>query len=257
MGFTEYLNENKAAIAFAAVLMLLVSAAYFAFGKKEAMAGSSALFEGISYKVAFTPKGEMKIFALAKNNELARLKAAEGNALPEAGSLVIGATEAEMMREEKLFSKPGDRLSGFFGINTRVEGILEKTGGPADMLHFLGKEQFGQINGSPELVFSRLTKEKVPKMFFAYDAENKPPFGLKLAERSVEEFKTAEIEGKKYCAVIVGADEAKMMRGEKLFEKPGDRINGFFGNDVFIAGVLEKANSSIDMFHFVTKDCVY
>ena len=38
---------------------------------------------------------------------------------------------------------------------------------------------------------------------------------------------------------------------ENLFKKEGDTINGFFGNDVIISGILSKTNSQLDNYHFV------
>ncbi|MFA6489400.1 MAG: hypothetical protein WCT52_01855 [Candidatus Micrarchaeia archaeon] len=258
----KFINENKTAIAFAAALMILVSAAYFYFGAPGAAGmggtGSSAIYDGMRYKVAYAPDGAMKLFALAKNNQLARFMAEEGNNLPEENSLVIGASEAKMMIGEKLISGAGSRLKGFFGINTSVEGILKKTGQPVDMLHFLSATQFAKIGGREGVVYSRLTDKKEPKMFFVYDLDDKPPFQLQFTEGGIGGFASyADDDGGKVCPIIIGADEAAMMRSEKMFSKAGDRLEGFFGNNVEIAGVLSKTNTSVDMFHFVSPDCEY
>lgn len=50
----------------------------------------------------------------------------------------IGASEAEMMQKEKLFSKVGDTISGFFGNNIIIVGILPKTDTAIDNMHFIG-----------------------------------------------------------------------------------------------------------------------
>jgi len=50
----------------------------------------------------------------------------------------IGKKEAEMMREEKLFSKEGDILSGFFGNDVIISGILPETKTALDSVHFVG-----------------------------------------------------------------------------------------------------------------------
>jgi hypothetical protein len=55
--------------------------------------------------------------------------------------------------------------------------------------------------------------------------------------------------------MLIGSDEAKMMRAEKLFSQPGDTLSGFFGKDVKIVGILAKTNSALDMMHFVPKEC--
>jgi len=256
----DFINENKSAIAFAAGLMFIVSAAYFYLGAPGAMGmgGSTAIYESMRYKVAYAENGDMELYALAKNNQLSKFAASEGNPVPEEYSMVLGYLEGNAMKNEKEISGPGSRLKNLFGINTSIEGILKKTGQPMDMLHFLSPTQFSKIDGKEGVVFSRLSAKKEPKMFFVYDLKDKPPFSLKLAEGSMNNFvTTADEDGGKVCPVIVGADEAKMMRSENLFKIAGDRINGFFGNNVEIVGVLEKTNSSIDMFHFVSADCKY
>lgn len=257
MGF---INENKTAIAFAAVLMLAVSAGYFYLGAPGTAgmgAGSTAIYDGMRYKIAYSGS-DLEIYALAKSNQLSKFAAEEGNSIPEENSMVLGFLEGNAMKDEKEISGPGSRLRNLFGINTTVEGILKKTGQPVDMLHFLSATQFAKISGTEGIVFSRLNAKKEPKMFFVYDRKNRPPSILKFAEGSMDNFATTTDEdGKRVCPVIIGADEARMMRSENLFKIAGDRINGFFGNDVEIAGVLEKTNSSLDMFHFVSPDCSY
>jgi hypothetical protein len=52
----------------------------------------------------------------------------------------IGASEAEMMKEEKIFSKEGDILNDFFGNKAIISGILPKTETPLDYFHFVDKD---------------------------------------------------------------------------------------------------------------------
>jgi len=49
--------------------------------------------------------------------------------------LLIGSSEAAMMREEKLFTAPGDEIKRFFGTNVIVVGVLAPTNTSLDMLH--------------------------------------------------------------------------------------------------------------------------
>ena len=256
MGLTAFILENKYPAIFALAVMLLGTGAYFAYGGNAGMGKSDASFyTAAEYKAGIAPDGNLKVFALVPNNALARLSAAEGNSVPEENSMVIGASEAAMMRGESLFSKPGDTLSGFFGINTKIEGILGKTGAPLDMFHFLSRSQFDRINGS-KTIFA-LAKEGTPKIFMKYDENSPPLLKLKIAEGSMGNFKARDLYGKRVCPVAIGADEAAMMRGESLFSKPGDQVNGFFGNDIVVAAVLEKTNTPLDMMHIVSDDCEY
>ena len=167
--------------------------------------------------------------------------------------MVIGATEASMMRGESLFEKPGDKLTGFFGISTKIEGILSKAGAPLDMFHFLSRQQFDKINGSKSIFV--LAKEGTPKVFMIYNENS--TLKLKIAEGSMGDFRARDVYGKRLYPVAIGADEAAMMRSEKLFSKPGDQINGFFGKDIVVAAVLEKTNTPLDMMHIVSADFEY
>jgi Cu+-exporting ATPase len=56
----------------------------------------------------------------------------------------IGSTEAEMMIKEKLFSKEGDLIDNFFGINAIVAGILPKTDTVLDNFHYLSSKAVKQ-----------------------------------------------------------------------------------------------------------------
>ena len=256
MGLTAFILENKYPALFALIVMLLGTGAYFASGGSSGMSkGDASFYTSAQYKAGIAPDGNLKVFVLASNNALAKLKAAEGDSIPEENSMVIGASEAAMMRGESLFSKPGDELRGFFGISTKIQGILGKTGEPLDMFHFLSKSQFDKINGS-NLLFV-LAEDDGPGLFFVYNENSPPPLKLKIAEGSMGNFKARVIDGKRLCPIALGADEAAAMRSEKKFAKPGDKINGLFGNDVVVAAILEKTNTPLDMMHVVSDDCQF
>lgn len=101
-----------------------------------------------------------------------------------------------------------------------------------------------------------LMKGSEPKRFLHFE-QGKYPFTPALSEGSWVDYKTVYEGGKKFCPLAIGTAEAGMMRKEGLFNKTGDRIYGFFGNDVFIAGVLSKTGGEFDMLHFVSEDCKY
>ncbi len=96
---------------------------------------------------AKTPDGTAKFFYLVSNNNLPeKIK----GSIPEnafnpvviAGKtyqpVYIGYTEAQMMKNEKLFTKEGDLINNFFGINAIVAGVLPKTDTLLDNIHYLG-----------------------------------------------------------------------------------------------------------------------
>ncbi len=257
MQTSTFVSENRLPAIFALAVMLLGTAAYFANGGGAgAMAKSDqSFYTSAKYKAGVTSDGLLKVFVLASNNALAMLPAAEGRPIPEQDTMVVGAAEASTMKGESLFSRPGDRLYGFFGIDTQIEGVLKKTGQPLDMFHFLSYGQFEKINGSPGIF--ALADKNDSEIFLAYNASLLPGLKLPVAEGSMGNFQAREIGGKRACPVAFGADEARMMREEKEFSGIGDRIAGFSGNDVVVAAVLEKTGTPLDIMHIVSADCRY
>ena len=52
--------------------------------------------------------------------------------------------------------------------------------------------------------------------------------------------------------MIIGYDEALMMKREKLFSKPGDELHDFFGlKKIKIVGVLAPTKTFLDEVHIV------
>ena len=168
-GKGNIIPENKGAIAFALLLMLLGSGAYFASGagtgSAMAKSGSSPLFDAIRFKVAFGPDGVMHLFANTKNNALAGLATTAGNPIPEENSIVIGNSQAARVKDGGRFMKQGDPISGYFGIDTSLEGVLAKQGNAIDELYFLSSRQFEKVDGEKDRVFARVSPQGIPKLF--------------------------------------------------------------------------------------------
>jgi len=211
---------------------------------------NTQLLNVINIKVAYVSRSEIKLFALAKNNELGKFKAQRGNSIPEMGSVVIGNTEAEVMEKEALFSEPGDVIKDLFGIDVKVEGILEKTNSPLDELYFLAQEEFLQLNGENDRVYIKYVEGK-PKLFYYYPTYGNMPLSFDLAEGTIDDYTTHSLVGEMYYPLILGATEAKLMREENVFSKPGDIINDFLGKKMIVVGVLKETNNALDMMHFV------
>ncbi|MBI4407451.1 MAG: heavy metal translocating P-type ATPase [Candidatus Kerfeldbacteria bacterium] len=64
-------------------------------------------------------------------------------------------------------------------------------------------------------------------------------------------FSTVMIDGITYQSIYLGTEEASLMQAEQLFNKPGDTIQGFFGNNIIVAGILPKTDTTFDRMHFV------
>lgn len=237
---------------------MLIGTAYYLFivvPSTPVMADAS-LYEDAKFKTGFLPDGAFKVFIMARNNNLMMLDAAEGELLPESETMVLGAAEAAMMREESLFKDIGDQLNGFFGIDTAIGGVLKARGDLADDAHFLTEGQFNAIQGDEGRIAVKAEPDGSPKFFYRYEVTDALP-KLTLAEGDIANYKTTELDGKTYYPVILGAKEAAMMRENNLFQKTGDTIDNLFGKDVIIVGTLNETGSALDMMHLVTAESGY
>lgn len=64
------------------------------------------------------------------------------------------------------------------------------------------------------------------------------------------------INGVEYQKVYVGNDEAKMMIEKGLIKNVGDTINGFFGANAVVAGILPKQSNALDNLHFISPNFI-
>ncbi|MEK6959202.1 MAG: hypothetical protein AABW59_04110 [archaeon] len=258
MDFGEVLKSvgiEKFSMAFVLAIVLVGGFLYFNVdGLGNSLMGGSkvdpSVYADISLKVNYTPEGNLKVFALAKNNALAMLKAAEGNPIPEYNSIVIGAEEAEMMKNESLFSAVGNNLPSFFGISTTIGGVLRMTNTPIDYLLFLNAGQFEQISGEKDRMFIKSEPGDMA-LFMTYSLDDNSLSKLVLVEGTIEDYRLHEIVGKKYYPMIIGSVEAEMMQEEKEFSNIGDSVEEF-GKEFIIIGILEDTNSALDRAHIVS-----
>ncbi|HIH24815.1 TPA: hypothetical protein HA251_07320 [Candidatus Woesearchaeota archaeon] len=251
------LKELRIPLILIAAIMLVGSAYYiFSVAPNAPVMADASLYDGARFKTGFLPDGAFKVFVSASNNKLMMLDAAEGELLPESRTMVLGSAEAAMMREEKLFTNINDTLEGFFGIDIAIGGVLKARGDLADDAHFLTERQFAAVQGEEGRISVKTEPDGSPKFFYRYATTDALP-EITLAEGDITDYKTTELEGKTYYPVILGAKEATMMRENRLFNKPGDTIDGLFGNDAIIVGVLEETGSALDMMHLVTAESGY
>ncbi|MFZ4632547.1 MAG: heavy metal translocating P-type ATPase [Patescibacteria group bacterium] len=186
-----------------------------------------------------------KLF-LGVDNFPSIVKLSEGTLALNNDEMVIGYSEAMMMKKEKLISGPGDSLKDFFGIGSKkVVGILEPTGTMLDEYHFVNKNTLGRMANSAKILF--VVEKEIMKEFY-FDISNNTPEEIKA---NISSFEPLNIEGKKYLPIYIGSAEAKMMIDKNLITKSGDKIDDFFGNDIVVAGILSPTNTALDMMHFV------
>ena len=60
--------------------------------------------------------------------------------------MVIGFSEAQMMKKERLIQKAGDSLKDFFGLpSVKIIGILPPTNTLLDEVHLINQAGFGGL----------------------------------------------------------------------------------------------------------------
>ncbi len=253
MIFENLIKENKGAILFTILVMLIGSITYLSTDQNQMGAEKSdkSTFQSIKFKVIFGPDGAMNLLATTKNNAMATLNSEEGNSIPEEDSVVLGSQVAARLKNAGIFSESGDIISSYFGISTTVEGILEKQNSIVDYISFLSATEFEKISGDADKVFSKITMDGSLKIFFKLLTNETLPQKFKLAEGSISGYELHDLDGEEYYPLILGAKEAKEMREEKLFTSTGDPIRDFFGKNFVVVGVLEETNTIIDYLHFV------
>lgn len=97
-------------------------------------------------------------------------------------------------------------------------------------------------------IYIKTNPEGVQKLFY-YSANE--PINILLSEGDMGEYQIHSIGGQKYYPLIVGYEEAKIMRQEGLFDNIGDSIKNFFGKNVVVVGVMQKTGGAMDMAHII------
>jgi len=215
---------------------------------QEAVQQAKELFIESRGKVTFA-QNTPKLFLEVEPYEILGITLSEGRALIGPNEMIVGYDEAQMMKEEKLIQGAGDILPNFFGIREmKVIGILAKTGTELDMYHLVSSDTLEKIHGAAN-IRTTAAPDGSSKVFYEVSSNIPPQLVPSLPEDSFDH--SVNIAGKTYQPIYIGAEEAVMMQKEKIFKKEGDLINGFFGNDVIVSGILPKTNSPLDTFHFV------
>lgn len=175
----------------------------------------------------------------------------EGTRTLSPGTMMVGSDEGMMMKREHLILGAGDILPDFFGVKQMtVAGLLLPTGTVLDRMHIVERETFDVLQSGGRIEATALRNEV--KLFYWVTPDTIP----KQYHESIplDAFQPVFIDGKPYQPVFVGSVEADMMRKERLFERVGDALPDFFGNDAVIAGILPETKTLLDNFHFVGSD---
>lgn len=237
------------------IIFLVVGTAAFLFagGVEKEQRLSGAIYDDIRIKTAYTDAGLPLLFVLADERLLAAYPAASGTNIPADGTLVLGALDARMMVDAGMITGVGDSVENFFGLNATVAGFLVQQNAPVDDMHFVAARDFDAVQGEEGRVFFEKL-DGMPKVFYTLRVGEQTALVIPFAEGDATRYVYSDIDGKRYAPLVIGAAEAAMMREEGLFTAIGDRIDGFFGHDVVVVGVIEQTGTALDMMHVLPFD---
>lgn len=98
-------------------------------------------------------------------------------------------------------------------------------------------------------IFTKRDTNGSIKLFYYYN--NEEPIDIQLKEGDIKDYKIHTIGGQYYYPLILGYEEAKIMREEGLFDNLGDSIKNFYGKNVVVVGVMKKSDNAFDMIHII------
>jgi len=203
-------------------------------------------------KIWFTPNGTPKVF-LESDQILSGIVLAEWSGFTVGGKepeMVIGFSEAQMMKKERLIQKAGDSLKDFFGLpSVKIIGILPPTNTLLDEVHLINQAGFGGLAVMQTIRIEWSVFEGLD-IFYHFDAANIP---LKMQNLINPRAFTYEADGKTYGVIYLWYDAAQEMKAKKEFSQPFDIIEEW-GNEYAIAGLAKKTFTLLDMMHFIPRN---
>lgn len=191
--------------------------------------------------------GNPKLFLGTDSLDNPNIQISEGQ-LALSDGVIIGAEEAEMMKNEGLFQKTGDELKNFFGINNiKINGTLKTTGTIIDSYHIVSKTNFDNLTKNAE-VEAIISKDSL-KLFYKLNGTNTPEKFVNYIDSN--NLNSIAIGSKKLIPMYIGSKEAEMMKEEKLIFGEGSIVNNLFGNNIIVIGILPETKTILDEVHFV------
>lgn len=98
-------------------------------------------------------------------------------------------------------------------------------------------------------IYMKTNMEGIQKLFYYHPVNE--PLNIPLSEGDINGYQIHTIGGQNYYPLILGFEEAKIMREEGLFINIGDPIKNFFGKNVVIIGVMQRTDGALDMVHLI------
>jgi len=266
---TEYVKPIVFTILVLAVgTALLYQQGYFSVNQRL----NPMIFGDMKVKIIF--EGNTPEFVgYIPDDKLIQIPALAGDQIPQQDSMVLGYDEARDMAQENnitasqaIFGYAVDEE--FLGGEIKVTGMLKKTGTILDMMHILPKRKYDSLPEG-QRIDVKYTEDKMPKFFYYINPDGSNwPANLAFASGGLENFRPRRVDrqiidlsayglnihmnqNKTYQPLVLGSQEAKMMLDEKLITGVGDRLDGFFGGDAYVAGILNPTGTSLDMLHYM------
>ena len=201
--------------------------------------------------MTFTPDGTPKAFVSIPNRYLTSELVDEGSAASADYTLILGSEEAQMMREENLFTSPGDTLENFFGISSvRIIGILTPTGTALDSMHIINNTTATALSGAHAIKVKEAQEGDI-EIFYQIASASDIPFKYQDS-LSAEALNPVVIGSVRYLPIFFGSREGAMMQEEGNFSAEGDRLDDYYGSPVIISRILPKTDTMLDSLHFVS-----
>jgi len=275
MSEKKFLGGNKEAILVTLIVIAAATTALYTQGyfrwEKLIYTDNPVVFREMKLKIVFDGD-DPELMAVIPEKKLSGYQTMMGDPVPGVGSIVLGYDESRDMALEKNITISealwGYTIDDFLGRSLTVTGSLKKTNSLIDMMHILHEDTFNQF-GPGERIDVKLTEEKMPKFFYLIQSDNSNwPEKAKFASGSFENFTSVKedwvvvdftigqfnlkvSENKTYIPMVLGSSEAEMMIEEGKFTSVGDRMANFFGEDVYVAGILEPTGTVLDMLHYI------
>lgn len=98
-------------------------------------------------------------------------------------------------------------------------------------------------------IYMKSNSDGMQKLFYYHPVDEF--INIPLSEGNLAEYQVHSIGGQKYYPLIIGYEEAKIMREEGLFNNIGDPIKNFFGKNMVVVGVMQRTDGALDMAHLI------
>ncbi len=98
-------------------------------------------------------------------------------------------------------------------------------------------------------IFTKKDADGSIQLFYYYDGYEQ--INIQLDEGEIKDYQMYAIESQDYYPVILGYEEAKIMREEKTFNSVGDFIKNFYGKNIAVVGVMKKSDNIFDRIHII------